>query len=75
MERGDNTGACTLIALVLLISALCSLGVCWCIAQLWNWLVPMFWETAPIMNAWIVLGWVFFIGLIYGIIKNIIKSV
>lgn len=74
-RNNDSIGACSFIFLVILFSALCCLGVCWCIAQLWNWLVPMFWEAAPMLNAWIVLGWVFLISLVYGIIKNIIKSI
>lgn len=36
----------------------------WIFMLLWNWLVPMFWTTAPIFTLWQSIGILFIINLI-----------
>ena len=36
----------------------------WIFMLLWNWLVPMFWTTAPILSIWESVGILFLINLI-----------
>ena len=33
---------------------------------LWNWLVPMFWAAAPIINFWAALGATVLLNLVFG---------
>ena len=33
---------------------------------LWNWLVPMFWAAAPIINFWAAWGVIILLNLIFG---------
>lgn len=33
---------------------------------LWNWLVPMFWAAAPIINFWVAFGVIALLNLIFG---------
>ena len=36
----------------------------WVFMLLWNWLVPMFWTTAPILSIWQSIGILFLINII-----------
>lgn len=33
---------------------------------LWNWLAPMFWAAAPIINFWVAFGVIVLLNLIFG---------
>ncbi len=36
----------------------------WIFMLLWNWLVPMFWTTAPILNIWQSVGILFLLNIV-----------
>lgn len=36
----------------------------WIFMLLWNWLVPLFWTTAPILTIWESIGILFLINII-----------
>lgn len=38
----------------------------WIIMMLWNWIVPMFWASAPILNFWLTLGIMMLCNLLFG---------
>lgn len=38
--------------------------------SLWNWLVPLFWVSCPILNIWESIGILYLIALIKGICKK-----
>lgn len=33
---------------------------------LWNWLVPIFWAAAPIINFWVAFGVIMLLGIVFG---------
>lgn len=33
---------------------------------LWNWLVPIFWAAAPIINFWVAFGVIMLLNLVFG---------
>lgn len=51
-----------IIALVIIIGLAAFEG--WIFMLLWNWLVPMFWTTAPILSIWQSIGILFLINII-----------
>lgn len=36
----------------------------WIFMLLWNWLVPMFWTTSPILNIWQSVGILFLLNIV-----------
>ena len=59
------TGYGTLGAtVVLLIIAIALFLQAWLVQVLWNWLVPLFWTTAPILTYWQSFGCCLLLGII-----------
>lgn len=38
----------------------------WIIMMLWNWIVPMLWASAPILDFWLTLGIMMLCNLLFG---------
>lgn len=57
----------TIIACVLFISGLLFMF-------LWNWILPIFWTNAPILNIWQAVGSVLLLSFIGGFFKSSGKS-
>lgn len=55
-----KVNGCALIITVLLISAL----EAWALMELWNWIVPQFWNEAPVLTFWKSLGLLILIHII-----------
>ena len=51
-----------LLALVIIVALAVFEG--WIFMLLWNWLVPMFWTTAPILTIWQSVGILLLINII-----------
>lgn len=44
--------------------------VFWGVQELWNWLVPLFWKTAPILTYWQAAGLVILLEIIGSFFKS-----
>ncbi len=60
-------GGCLSIILIILL-ALAFVG--WIFMLLWNWIIPLFWTTAPILTYWESCGVIVFILFILSIFRN-----
>lgn len=60
-------GGCFSIILIVLL-ALAFSG--WIFMLLWNWLIPLFWTTAPILTYWQACGVILLLSWISFIFKN-----
>ena len=59
------TGYGTLGAIVVLsIIAIALFLQAWLVQVLWNWLVPLFWTTAPILTYWQSFGCCLLLGIV-----------
>ena len=69
MKELDNyswIGCIIALIVVLLIGAFGA----WIVMLLWNWLVPLFWKSAPILGFWETWGVVILLGIIVNIFKR-----
>ena len=48
----------------ILLVVVCAIFEGWIFMLLWNWLVPMFWTTAPVLSIWESVGILFLINLV-----------
>lgn len=53
---------------LLMICLFCGLGT-YVAMSLWNWLIPLFWKTAPILTFWQTLGLMVLMRIILAPIK------
>lgn len=58
-----SEGCIYLIIVLLVVFGLSCLGA-WIFMLLWNWLVPLFWTTCPILTFWQALGVLLIIDII-----------
>lgn len=58
---------CTLLLLGII---LCNVLFTFCIKWCWNWVMPLFWEGAPILTFWQTFGCIALITLISMVIKG-----
>ena len=56
------------LATLLMISLFYGLGT-YVAMSLWNWLIPLFWKTAPILTFWQTLGLMLLIHIILAPLK------
>ena len=42
----------------------------WAVMSLWNWLVPIFWSSCPILSFWQTLGVIILINIITSFFKS-----
>ena len=54
------------IITVLLVTVLIAAFEGWIFSLLWNWLVPLFWTSAPVLTIWQGFGILLLINLIFG---------
>ena len=69
MIRYEGRG-CNAVIVVLLIMAAVLLFQAWLVQLLWNWLVPAFWASAPILTYWQSLGCCILLGIIGGYFRS-----
>ena len=46
----------------------------WAVQALWNWIVPIFWTSAPILTYWEAVGVTLLLTLIGGFFKTTVKE-
>ena len=65
---------CGMIILIVIVAlALVFGGMCfeaWIFMLLWNWIVPIFWATAPHLGFWVSFGVMMLLNLIGGFFKS-----
>lgn len=75
LRRGNYGAIYGIIGCLLIL--LGYLGLCifiaWIAMLLWNWLAPVFWANAPILNIWQAWGAIILISLISGCFKIRVK--
>lgn len=59
----EGHGCSAVVAVLILIAAVLFLQA-WLVQLLWNWLVPMFWTSAPILTYWQSFGCCVLLGII-----------
>ena len=59
---------CTLALIVIVVFVFVQ---AWIVQLLWNWLVPLFWTTAPILTYWQSFGCCILLGIIGGKFRSI----
>ena len=64
------TGCLPILAVICAVAALEG----WIFQLLWNWLVPMFWASAPILTFWQAFGVLILINIISYPFRNSNKS-
>lgn len=40
----------------------------WAVAAIWNWIAPMFWQSAPVLNTWTAIGVMAVLSIIGGLL-------
>ena len=58
---------CLIIGLII---AGIDLLIFWGFQELWNWLVPLFWKTAPILTYWQAAGLVILLEIVGSFFKS-----
>ena len=66
MKYFEQFGSCLIFLIILLLSL--SLFP-YIFMLLWNWIVPIFWTTAPILTFWQAVGVVILMNIIGGFLK------
>jgi len=56
--------------LILAVIAGIDLLIFWGVQELWNWIVPLFWKTAPILTYWQAAGLVILLEIIGSFFKS-----
>lgn len=51
-----------------------NLLITWAVQSLWNWLMPLFWEGAPILTFWQTFGCMFLITFVAGLVGQAANS-
>jgi len=64
---------CGAVVVILLIIAAVLFFQAWIVQLLWNWLVPVFWTSAPILTYWQSFGCCILLGIIGGFFRSISK--
>lgn len=64
------TSGCIVIMVILVVLSFLE---AWIVQLLWNWLVPIFWTTAPILTYWQAFGACILLSIIGSIFRSVIK--
>jgi hypothetical protein len=65
-----STGGCIVICVIL---AVLSFLEAWVVQLLWNWIAPIFWQTAPILTYWQAFGCCILLSIIGSAFRSISK--
>ena len=52
-NNDSNGGICLIVAVILIVLSFLEALI---VQLLWNWLIPIFWSTAPILTYWQAFG-------------------
>lgn len=52
-NNDSNGGICLIVTVILIVLSFLEALI---VQLLWNWLIPIFWSTAPILTYWQALG-------------------
>lgn len=52
-NNDSNGGMCLIVAVILIVLSFLEALI---VQLLWNWLIPIFWSTAPILTYWQAFG-------------------
>lgn len=65
-----STSGCIVIMVILVVLSFLE---AWIVQFLWNWLVPIFWTTAPILTYWQAFGVCILLSIIGSAFRSVSK--